>query len=296
MTAWWFGRRWAIGSALVFFPLQVALLRWAGHGGGWDAVGGQGGLLGILAVMAVTVGAGWASDSHRRLQRLLDSQANMVAAVSHEVRTPLTAVVGLARELQTGWGALADEVRVEMVDLVVEQAEDMAAIIDDLLTVAKAEQGPLPMETATVDLKPLIESVLNQLRIAAPVEGTAVAWADHHRVRQVVRNLITNASRYGGSGVRLRMGTGEYSVCLEIVDDGPGVPPERVGSLFQPYAGELGREDSHGLGLALSRQLAQLMGGDLSYRRSGAETIFKLVLPRAVIANQLPSEAVTAGR
>jgi signal transduction histidine kinase len=216
------------------------------------------------------------------MQRALQSQADLVAAVSHEVRTPLTAVVGLARELEDSWTTLPDQVRRELVGLVAEQAVDMTAIVEDLLTAAKADQGQLTIQASTTDLTEVAESVVEQLRLDSPIQGHAVAWADPGRTRQVIRNLVVNASRYGGPNVKLITGANGSMVWLDVTDDGNGVTPEQEQALFRPFAAHDRRADSHGLGLALSRQLAVLMGGDLTYTRSNGRTVFRLTLPKAV--------------
>jgi signal transduction histidine kinase len=165
---------------------------------------------------------------------------------------------------------------------VAEQAVDMSAIVEDLLTAAKADQGQLSIEAATTDLSEIAASVVGQLRLDSPVQGEAVAWADPGRTRQVIRNLVVNATRYGGSKVELIAGANGSMVWLDVTDDGQGVTPEQEKALFSPFAAHDRRADSHGLGLALSRQLAVLMGGDLTYLRSNNRTVFRFTLPKAV--------------
>lgn len=282
LGAWQYGLRGAVLSVSAFFPIQIWLFLASDHRWGWDMLAGQSGAVGLVVMAIVTICAGVTSTSYRRMQRALQSQADLVAAVSHEVRTPLTAVVGLARELQDSWDTLPDEVRRELVGLVAEQAVDMTAIVEDLLTAAKADQGQLTIEASTTDLSEVAESVVEQLRLDSPVRGHAVAWADPGRTRQVIRNLVVNAARYGGPKVELSAGTNGSMAWLDVTDDGKGVAPEREQALFRPFAAHDRRADSHGLGLALSRQLAVLMGGDLTYTRSNGRTVFRFTLPKAV--------------
>jgi signal transduction histidine kinase len=282
LGAWHFGLRGAVLSVAAFFPIQIWLFLTSDHRWGWDMLAGQSGAIGLAVMAIVTISAGVTSNSYRKMQRALKSQADLVAAVSHEVRTPLTAVVGLARELEDSWSTMPDEVRRELVGLVAQQADDMTAIVEDLLTAAKADQGQLTIEASTTDLSELAESVVEQLRLDSPVQGRAVAWADPGRTRQVIRNLVVNAARYGGSKVELIAGSNGSAVWLEVIDDGKGVTPEQAQALFRPFAAHDRRADSHGLGLALSRQLAVLMGGDLTYTRSNDRTVFRFTLPKAV--------------
>jgi len=282
LGAWQYGLRGAVLSVSIFFPIQIWLFLASDHRWGWDMLAGQSGAAGLVVMAIVTICAGVTSTSYRKMQRALRSQADLVAAVSHEVRTPLTAVVGLARELEDSWNTLPDEVRRELVGLVAEQAVDMTAIVEDLLTAAKADQGQLTIEASTTDLSEVAESVVEQLRLDSPVQGHAVAWADPGRTRQVIRNLVVNAARYGGPKVELIAGANGSMVWLDVTDDGQGVTAEQENALFRPFAAHNRRADSHGLGLALSRQLAVLMGGDLTYTRSNGRTVFRFTLPKAI--------------
>lgn len=281
--AWVYGSKAALPSGALFIPLQAALFLSTDHTLGWEAVGGIEGLAGLVVIIAVVVLAGFTSDAYRRLANMVATQGSIVAAVSHEIRTPLTAVVGIAQELDANWASIPDETRHELVGLVAEQAADMTAIVEDLLTAAKAQQGKLTMDAQPVDLSDVVVSVMNQLRIAPlPLSGSARAWADPQRVRQVMRNLVVNARRYGGKDIALVCGTDGGHAFVEVSDDGSGVPVGQLEELFSPYAGTDDRPDSTGLGLAFSRQLAVMMGGNLTYRRVENRTVFRLTLPRAV--------------
>jgi signal transduction histidine kinase len=283
--AWFYGRNVAFATAALFIPVQAILFLSTDHSPGWEAVGGVGGLASEVAIVAVTLLTGFASDAHRRLAMVVSSQASIVAAVSHEVRTPLTAVVGIAQELDANWADIPDETRHELVGLVAEQAADMTAIVEDLLTAAKVQQGKLTIDPQPVDLSDVVVSVINQLRIdPLPVVGSARAWADPQRVRQVMRNLVVNARRYGGHEIALVCGIDGGHAFLEVSDNGLGVPLNRVNELFSPYAGTEECPDSTGLGLSFSRQLAVMMGGNLTYRRVADRTVFRLTLPKAVAA------------
>ena len=283
MGAWLFGLRGAIASVFVFVPLQMALFLSTDHVLGWDAFAGREGAAAMGVMVLVTLFVGWMADANRRMKHLVHSQSDLVAVVSHEVRTPLTGVVGIARELQQSWSGLGEDMKKELVDLISQSAEEMAAIVEDLLTAAKAEQGSLVTEPSVTDLSDVARSVVEQLRLAVPVEGAALAWADPGRVRQVIRNLVVNASRYGGPELTLRIGNNGSSVWIEVIDDGIGISAPNIESLFRPHTADGRHPDSHGLGLALSYQLATLMRGDLCYGRRDGRTVFRFTLPKAVM-------------
>lgn len=289
-TAWLYGRRGAALAAALFVPLQVGLFLASDHGLGWDAFAGREGAAGMAVMVVVTLFVGWAADSNRRMRSLLRSQADLIAVVSHEVRTPLTGVVGLAKELQQSWAGLPEPMRRELVDLISQSAEEMASIVEDLLTAAKAEQGSLLVEPGVADLPAIAASVVDQLRLDVAVVGEASAWADPGRVRQVIRNLVVNAHRYGGPEIRLQAGVNGSQVWLEVSDNGRGVPAEMVERLFLPTGADHRNPDSNGLGLPLSHTLAILMGGALTYRRQQNASVFRFALPKAVVA--VPAESL----
>jgi signal transduction histidine kinase len=116
------------------------------------------------------------------------------------------------------------------------------------------------------------------------VGGPATAWADTLRTRQIVRNLLTNAYRYGGPHVRVEISSRGGVASLVVSDDGPGVKGIDAEHIFDPYYRSQSspadaRPDSVGLGLAVARQLARMMGGDLIYRRRAGWSRFELTLP-----------------
>jgi signal transduction histidine kinase len=108
------------------------------------------------------------------------------------------------------------------------------------------------------------------------------AWVDSLRFRQIVRNLLTNATRHGGPIVTVRISQAEGWAIVEVADNGPGIPPEVQEAVFTPYytlRPTPGLTGSIGLGLTVGRQLARLMGGDVTYRHNG-ESVFTVTLPQ----------------
>jgi signal transduction histidine kinase len=108
------------------------------------------------------------------------------------------------------------------------------------------------------------------------------AVGDPERVRQIVRNLISNALRYGGDTIRVEVLSADSNSRVLVCDNGTPIAEEDRERIFQPYQrahDAPGLPDSLGLGLAISRQLAQLMGGDLTYRHHNGESVFELALP-----------------
>jgi signal transduction histidine kinase len=217
---------------------------------------------------------------HEAMSEVVRAKDEFIANVSHELRTPLTAVIGLTSEL--AGGGLPEPEMSEMLQLVASQAAEMSNIVDDLLVAARAEVGTVSLEIQPVDLLTELRATLEGLGMQAglPSATPPVVLADPRRVRQILRNLLTNAQRYGGPDRRVTSGAHGGSAWLAVCDNGPAIPDEQVVRMFEPYATSGGRE-SVGLGLAVARQLAELMGGKLAYERRAGESVFRLELPVA---------------
>ena len=230
--------------------------------------------------------AGLADITHMKakneaMAEVVRAKDEFIANVSHELRTPLTAVIGLTSELAAG-ESMGPEMRAEMLQLVADQASEMSNIVEDLLVAARAEVGTIPIQSQPVDLLAELRSTVEGLGVTVDVPNKAPhgVLADPKRVRQILRNLLTNAQRYGGPRRRVIAGTLSDSVWLEVRDNGDGIPEEDVQRIFQPYM-TTGVAGSVGLGLAVARQLAELMGGTLDYQYSAGESVFRLTLPLA---------------
>jgi two-component system OmpR family sensor kinase len=175
-----------------------------------------------------------------------------------------------------------------MVGTIVRQGRDLADIVEDLLTRAQSESNTLQVAAVPVDLAAQVAQVLegwspgDRSRIAFSSPGPVRAVGDPARVRQVVRNLISNALRYGRDRVAVEAGIEGETAWVTVTDDGPGVPPEERERIFDPYhrAADARRvAGGIGLGLAISRHLAVLMGGSLTCRRDEGGTVFELTIP-----------------
>ena len=238
---------------------------------------------------ASTILVGLADITHIKassdaMSELVKAKDDFIARVSHELRTTLTAVIGLSSELNSD-DSLSDEERVELTKLVAGQAAEMSYIVDDLLVAARAEMGTVGIDPVVVDLHAELAATIDGLGIAAgdvPISIDSVV-ADPSRVRQILRNLLTNAQRYGGPEIRVLAGSIGVKAWVEIRDNGEGVSPGEASRIFEPYATahDGGVAGSVGLGLSVARQLAELMGGTLTYRRDLNDSVFRLELPLA---------------
>jgi signal transduction histidine kinase len=221
----------------------------------------------------------------RRMEELIAAKNEFVASISHEIRTPLTAIVGFSQVLK-GDEDMADEDRMLMVTSIVEQALEMSDLVNDLLLAARGEAENVSVDVEEID-------VVAQVRQTLAAGGTfttdvhfensespVIAIGDPARVRQILRNLLTNAERYGGPNVTITTRVRPDEVDIDVVDDGPGLPEEEWESIFEIYhSAHKDHHESLGIGLAVSRQLAELMDGSLRYLREGESSVFRLRLP-----------------
>ncbi len=228
------------------------------------------------------------TELKEQLEGLVRSKDDFLAAVSHELRTPLTAVVGLAHELRDQTSDQDDEMG-EFVGIIAEQSGELANLVEDLLTAARADTGNLEVVAKRLDVASELEAALGGVmaaarQVAIDVPPRLSVFADPVRLRQIVRNLIVNAHRYGGTDVRIEAKPGSGVVVIVVSDDGEGVPAGLEELIFGRYergGASVTQPGSVGIGLAVSRELAELMGGALTYERAAGRTRFVLRLPAA---------------
>lgn len=226
-------------------------------------------------------------SEERRMEDLITAKNEFLASISHEIRTPLTAIVGFSQVLEDG-GDMNDEDRMLMVRSIVDQAQEMSDLVNDLLLAARTEAGHVKVNVTEIDVVAQVQQTLNAggsftANVDFQWPGAIVtAYADPVRVRQILRNLLTNAERYGGPVVTLAIHTRPGWVDVDVVDNGPELPEDQWESIFELYHSahdDSTHSGSAGVGLAISRQLAELMNGNLHYLRQDDCSVFRLRLP-----------------
>lgn len=283
-------------------------------------LGPSGWLVGIAAVMVVAYSAQAAWVSRRNGRALEASRAAALAAdrakseflalVSHEVRTPMTGVMGMAHELAREPMAPEQKRRVE---ILIESASGVLALLNDILDSSKIEAGKLELDQAPFDPAAAAERVCELWRGAADAKRLTLAvraavpdglWVegDEGRFRQILGNLVGNALKFTGQGgvvVALRAAPaaqGRVALTVAVSDTGVGMSQDQAARLFRPFSqadrSVAGRFGGTGLGLAISRQLALAMGGDIvADSRPGEGSTFTVTLDLAAAA---PPRAVAA--
>jgi PAS domain S-box-containing protein len=226
------------------------------------------------------------------------AKTDFLSRMSHELRTPLNAVLGFSQLLTTDESERLSERQSAQVEAIQHAGWHLLALINDVLDVSRIEAGRLLVSTRPVDLQPLLDDavafVSAQARacgvVLVPASGAAALPAvagDPVRLRQVLLNVITNAVKYNrpGGSVRLAVSAEGKRVRIEVADTGLGMTRDQLDHLFEPF-NRLGRERSGiegtGIGMALTRQLTELMGGTIEvHSESGRGTTVHIALPLA---------------
>ncbi len=223
-------------------------------------------------------------DAERQLSK---TREDFIANASHELRTPLTSIYGIAQLLreEPGMPLTAEE----MIDIINSEATDLNRMVEDLLTTARLAAGQLRYEPEHVETDGEVEKIVGPfLRSGADISDDvhpAVVNVDRLRQQQVVRNLISNATKYGGPHIRLRGRVEDQWYVWTIADDGEGVPPELEERLFQRFIHQHSFQQAVaggvGLGLSIVKSLVEGMGGSVSYEKTPDEVRFIVRVPLA---------------
>lgn len=219
----------------------------------------------------------------RELRRKKDA---FVAAASHHVRTPLSAVVGFADLLRGGSSDFSAAVRDEVIEFIAIEAEETANVVDDLLAAARYDIGEFELDEHRIEVRDVIDAVTSDWEQTQQVKlticGNAVILGDERWLGHAIRNLLRTAASSGGEGVEVAIGSSESRVTVEISDDGAAIPTEendRISELYYSFSEVDGLMPSRGLGLSVARRIARASGGDLLYERSEGTNIFRMTLP-----------------
>lgn len=225
-------------------------------------------------------------------------KSEFLANTSHELRTPLTSILGFLRLILDG--SVPEPARQrEFLEIAYQSAERLLTIINDVLDLAKIEAGRLEVHPAEVQVAPLVADVerlfRHQMRNkgiefeVSSVPPDATVWADPDRLRQILNNLLSNALKFTprGGRIALRIRREDDVVAFEVRDTGTGIAPEELERVFESFYqvdGSTTREaGGTGLGLTISRRLAEMMGGSLELESEGLGhgTTARLVLRRS---------------
>ena len=231
------------------------------------------------------------------------TKAAFLASMSHELRTPLQAALGFAQLMRSGlYGPVTDE-QAEVLGRVERSQTHLARLIDDILDFARLEAGRVrinlgPVDVSEVfgDLAPIVGPQAEAKQIALDLLSPSTrigVRADRHRLQQILINLVGNAIKFTPEGGKIVVDARHDGVraMISVADSGVGIPADRLQSIFEPFVqvdSEFTRTASGaGLGLAISRDLARMMGGDLTVESElGKGSVFCVSLPMASEADR----------
>ena len=226
-------------------------------------------------------------DANLELAELSRVKDDFLAHTSHELRTPLNSIMGFTRLILDGFCKNKEEERELMRD-VYDSAQHLLTIVNDILDVAKIEAGMLKLNPEQVELRPLLDQVLavtsvqaeaKHLKLLDETQGVELpdVFADKHRLRQILINLLGNAVKFTDNGsVTLRASSEKISghLAFEVQDTGIGIPPNKQAQLFEKFtqvdSSFTRRHGGSGLGLAICRRLVGMMGGRIELKSAGA--------------------------
>jgi len=240
------------------------------------------------------------------------AKSDFIAMMSHEVRTPLNAIMGAVEVLKRG---APERESTELVNLIDDAGRGLLAIVSDLLDVSKIDAGKLDILVGPTDMRALVNRTVDMWRPQAQDKGlslqvdcdgadTRMLMVDGGRIRQILGNLLSNAIKFTNAGaVRVILSThdhpdGRTEIALSVIDSGSGVPDAVAESIFAPFEQSPGNASrgGTGLGLFISRRLARLMGGDLTLepaRRDGAHFRLSLAVEVCARGGERASDAVS---
>lgn len=230
-------------------------------------------------------------------ERANEAKVNFLSVMSHDVRTPLNAILGYAELLHAGYiGELAEKQK-EFVGRILAGTAVLRTLVEEVLEYARIEAGRLEIRPGPVEVEPLLERVQTMVAPLAAAKRIALqsdapppvrVRGDGDRIGQILSNLATNAVKYTPEGGRVSVEAAADDACVEfrVADNGPGIAPADLERIFEPFVQlDRSRPDEPGggvgLGLAISRQLARAMGGELHADSRPGRTTFTLRLPRA---------------
>lgn len=234
------------------------------------------------------------SDRHE----LEAAKRAFIAGISHELKTPLSIIIGYAETLMRSDADWDVETLSQGLGVIYDEAEHLTRMVNNLLDAARIEAGGIDLNVEPVHLDRPLQDLLDKFRTAhadysfrleTPAEALPAVLADLDRVRQVIQNLLSNAVKYSpqGSTVSIRLWTEDNEVGLCVTDQGPGIPPDKRKLIFERFFRSdetAGRTEGAGLGLYLARALVEAHGGriwvtdEADDKKAGAT--FCVALPR----------------
>jgi len=221
------------------------------------------------------------------------SAVEIIATVSHELRSPLTSIKGFTSLLLSRWDGISDDRKKEMLEAVRHDADRVTRMLTELLDISRLEAGRLHLSPRPLEIGPLIRSVVDKVAMAEPqleatidiAEDVPEVVADGDKVEQVLTNLVENAAKYGSPiGLRVSARLTVDGVAVAVADQGAGIPAEDLDRVFERFyrvdPARSRETGGTGLGLAIVKHIVNNHGGHVRVWSSpGSGSTFTLTLP-----------------
>jgi signal transduction histidine kinase/DNA-binding response OmpR family regulator len=234
-------------------------------------------------------------ETTERLREIDRFKTQFLANMSHELRTPLNSIIGFSRVILKGIDGPLTDLQQTDLTAIYNSGQHLLGLINDILDLSKIEAGKMELIFEEVDLKPIIKGVMSTavgLVKDRPIEleqqvpkDLPIIWADSTRVRQVLLNLVSNATKFTESGkIVLRADHNRDYVTLSVTDTGLGIPREKLEDIFEEFTQVDGtttrRFGGTGLGLPISRHFIEMHGGRIAVESQvGVGSTFSVTLP-----------------
>ena len=258
----------------------------------------------LLAVFVILQTQDRMIEALAQERRALQLKNEFVSMVSHELRTPLTGIAGFTETLSETWTSLPSREVDEFLSIMGHETDHLANLVEDILVIPRLEAGQLRLQPEDLDLAieahAVASVVMPETDYSVSIPAGVTVVADQTRLRQIMRNLLENARKYGGDQVLIDgelSGPGTYTV--SVSDNGRGVDPEDRDRIFQHFeqlsTGDARLQQGVGLGLPIARKLARAMGGDLWYEdRFPVGAKFKFTVKLATAPDRAPAATTHA--
>ncbi len=235
------------------------------------------------------------------LKTALETRHRFYASMSHELRTPVNAIVGYSELLLDGIYGELTPAQSKVLRRSLRAASHLQELVNDLLDLARIEEGRLDLHAEEVDVVELVEGLLDSVQPLADERslelrhegehGAPRIVSDPRRIRKILLHLLTNAIKYGGRGpITIRSGplspeegAASDGVFIEVCDHGAGIAPEELERIFAEFVRQRNDDDGTGLGLSIARGLSRALGGTLAAESTPGEgSVFRLTLPHTL--------------
>jgi len=251
-------------------------------------------------------------QTNRELEQASEMKLRFLANMSHELRNPLNSVLGFAQLLPAIDSANLTDTQLRYIGNIERSGQQLLALVNDLLDLSKIVSDQMSVSLEVVAVDEVVDTCLAQMEPQASArslrlgqEGSArlLVLADRRRLLQVLINLVSNAIKFtpAGGSVTVDRSRHDDVVALRVSDTGLGIPADKLDFIFDEFAqiesGQSGDQQGTGLGLPLSRRLAELMGGRIDLASEvGKGSTFSIILPIAGMGDGGPGREPTRGR